>query len=133
MPWANRKNGRFAGSVSLNFPVPSVIAEAIGAGSIFIGAHSQDSSGYPDCRIEYLRAFDKVLGLGTKRGVEKGLRLRFPLINMDKAGIIKLGASLGVPLGSTWSCYKGGKRPCGECDSCILRARGFAAAGLKDM
>jgi 7-cyano-7-deazaguanine synthase len=112
--------------------VAASYAEAIGASAIFIGAHTEDSSGYPDCRPDYLRAFDKVVRLGTKRGLEKGLRLEFPLIKKDKAGIIKLARSLGVPLQHTWSCYQGGRRPCGECDSCVLRAKGFKEAGLKD-
>ncbi len=107
-------------------------AEAIGAEAIFIGAHVDDSSGYPDCRADYLEAFDKVVRLGTKRGLEKRLRLQFPLVGKNKSRIIRLGASLGVPLRFTWSCYKGGRTPCGRCDSCILRAKGFREAGLED-
>lgn len=107
-------------------------AEAIGAGTIFIGAHSEDSSGYPDCRTEYLEAFDRVLKIGTKRGLENRLKLEFPLIKMGKGGIIKLGRRLGVPFRWTWSCYKGGSVPCGKCDSCILREKGFNDAGMSD-
>lgn len=107
-------------------------AETIGASAIFIGAHTGDSSGYPDCRPDYLRAFDKAIGLGTKRGIEKKLHLEFPLIKKDKSGIIKLGNRLGVPFRYTWSCYQGLKSPCGRCDSCVLRAKGFKEAGLKD-
>jgi 7-cyano-7-deazaguanine synthase len=107
-------------------------AEASGAEAVFIGAHSGDSSGYPDCRRGYLEAFDRVIKAGTKAGLEGSLALRFPLIDMDKGRIIKLGASLGVPFGLTWSCYEGGERPCERCDSCILRAKGFAAASMKD-
>ncbi|MCM8760686.1 MAG: 7-cyano-7-deazaguanine synthase QueC [Candidatus Omnitrophica bacterium] len=107
-------------------------AEAIGAYAIFIGAHFQDSSGYPDCRIEFLKAKDKAIRLGTKRGLENKLRLEFPLIRKNKSQIIRLGAKLGVPFGYTWSCYSGGRYPCGRCDSCILRAKGFDEAGLKD-
>lgn len=105
-------------------------AEAIGAADIFIGAHYEDSSGYPDCRREYLEAFSKVIQLGTKAGGENRLRLNFPLIDKSKKDIISLGAGLNVPFRHTWSCYKGGPKPCGECDSCILRARGFKAAGI---
>lgn len=112
--------------------IAASFAEAVGARAIFIGAHSEDSSGYPDCRKEYLEAFDKVVRLGTKAGLEKRLSLRFPLIGKDKAGIIKLGLSLGVPFQHTRSCYKEGRRPCMKCDSCILRQRGFKRAGIKD-
>jgi len=107
-------------------------AEAIGAGDIFIGAHAEDSSGYPDCRAGYLKAFDKVIRAGTKAGLEGRLRLRFPLVGKSKAGIIKLGRALGVPFALTRSCYNGGRKPCGRCDSCILRAKGFKEAGIGD-
>jgi len=107
-------------------------AEAIGAKKIFIGAHSEDSSGYPDCRIEYLRAFDKALKLGTKSGIEKRLNLEYPLIDKKKSEIIKMGRSLDVPFQHTWSCYSGEKMPCMRCDSCILRAKGFREAGFND-
>jgi 7-cyano-7-deazaguanine synthase len=108
------------------------MAEAIGARAIFIGAHSEDSSGYPDCRIGYLKAFDNVIRLGTKAGREKKLGLKFPLIRLGKSGIIELGKKLRVPFKLTWSCYEGGKRPCGKCDSCVLRAKGFKEAGVID-
>ena len=107
-------------------------AEAIGARRIFIGAHVQDSSGYPDCRAGYLKAFDRALRLGTKAGLGKRLRLEFPLIKKTKKDIVLLGKKLGVPFRFTWSCYKGGAKACGRCDSCILRARGFRQAGLED-
>lgn len=107
-------------------------AEVTGADVIFIGAHVDDASGYPDCREAYLKAFDRVLRTGTKRGAEKKLSLKFPLIGKDKSGIIRLGALLGVPFEDTWSCYMGGVVPCGRCDSCILRAKGFREAGLED-
>lgn len=108
-------------------------AEAIGAGSIFIGAHTQDYSGYPDCRPEFYRAFKQVILTGTKAGVEKkGIKIRTPLISKTKAGIIRLAKRLGVPVGLTWSCYRGGRFPCGRCDSCHYRAKGFKAAGIKD-
>lgn len=107
-------------------------AETIGADSIFIGAHFEDSSGYPDCRKRYLEAMDRAIKAGTKRGIEKGLSLKFPLIDMKKKEIILLGDSLGVPFKHTWSCYEGAQAPCGKCDSCILREKGFREAGLKD-
>lgn len=110
----------------------SSFAEAIGAEAIFIGAHYEDSSGYPDCRKEYLKSFRKVLNLGTKAGIENKLTLEFPLIDKSKKDIIKIGEELGVPFELTWSCYKGGARPCMRCDSCVLRAKGFKEAGLKD-
>jgi 7-cyano-7-deazaguanine synthase len=112
--------------------VASSLAEAIGARAIFIGAHYEDSSGYPDCRKDYLNAFRKVMKLGTKAGRDNALTLEFPLINKGKSGIIRMGKRLGVPFELTWSCYNGGRRPCGRCDSCILRAKGFKEAGIKD-
>ncbi len=110
----------------------SSMAEAIGARAIFIGAHSEDSSGYPDCRIGYLKAYNSVIKLGTKAGQENKLELKFPLIGLGKSGIIELGKKLGVPFHLTWSCYKGGRLPCGKCDSCVLRAKGFMEAGVVD-
>lgn len=108
-------------------------AEANRARSIFIGAHAQDYSGYPDCRPQFYLAFNKVSACGTRAGVEKRLiRINTPLIRKNKAGIINLGSSLGVPFNLTWSCYRGGKRPCGRCDSCYFRAKGFKEAGIKD-
>ena len=112
--------------------IAASFAEAIGADAIFIGAHFEDSSGYPDCRKEYLDVFNKVMRLGTERGLKGRLKIEFPLIKMSKSRIIKLGHSLKVPFEFTWSCYAGGKRPCMKCDSCILRAKGFKEAGLKD-
>lgn len=112
--------------------IAASFAEGLGASSIFIGAHSEDSSGYPDCRKEYLKAFGKVISLGTKLGIKGKLGLEFPLIDKTKKEIIKLGNRLGVPFQHTWSCYTGGKRPCGRCDSCILRAKGFKEAGMED-
>ena len=108
-------------------------AEAIGASAIFIGAHAQDYSGYPDCRPGFFRAFSKVALCGTKAGIEnKKIKVETPLLNMKKSQIIKLGDKLGVPFGLTWSCYRGGKFPCGTCDSCYYRARGFKQAGIPD-
>jgi len=110
----------------------SSLAETIGARAIFIGAHYEDSSGYPDCRKDYLKAFRKVMKLGTKAGINDALALKFPLISNGKSGIIRKGKRLGVPFELTWSCYKGEKAPCRRCDSCILRAKGFKEAGIKD-
>lgn len=98
-------------------------AEAIGAGSIFIGANAIDFSGYPDCRPSFYKAFQKVVREGTKK---RKIEIKTPLINMTKARIVALGIKLKAPLELTWSCYKGGKRPCGVCDSCRLRAKGFS-------
>ncbi len=108
-------------------------AEAIKAEAIFIGAHSQDYSGYPDCRAEFYQAFTKVIAKGTKAGAEKKkIEIKTPLIYKNKAQIIKLGFKLGVPFNLTWSCYAGGKKPCGKCDSCYYRAKGFREAGMKE-
>ncbi|MFA5362398.1 MAG: 7-cyano-7-deazaguanine synthase QueC [Candidatus Omnitrophota bacterium] len=108
-------------------------AEAIGARSVFIGAHAQDYSGYPDCRPEFYRAFRKAAAAGTKAGVEnRAIAIETPLIHKTKAQIINCGRTLGVPFGLTWSCYRGGKKPCGKCDSCCYRAKGFKEAGLID-
>lgn len=110
-------------------------AEVLGAVDIFIGANAVDYSGYPDCRPEYIEAFQRLANLATKRGVERGdLRVHAPLIAMSKADIIRTGLGLGVDYALTQSCYDPGLdgRPCGTCDSCRLRARGFAALGLTD-
>ena len=112
--------------------IASSFAEAIGAKAVFIGAHFEDSSGYPDCRKGYLEAFDKVVRLGTRAGLGNRLALKFPLIDKSKKDIVKLGKDLGVPFGLTWSCYRGGAVPCARCDSCILRAKGFKEAGIDD-
>ncbi len=105
------------------------VAESIGVNRIFIGANAIDYSGYPDCRPGYLTAIERALKLGT---TNKKLRIIAPLIKKTKAEIIKLAVKLGVPLKYTWSCYAGGKTPCGVCDSCKLRQKGFAAAGIDD-
>jgi 7-cyano-7-deazaguanine synthase len=117
-------------SIFLSFAAS--FAEAIGAHTIFIGVHFEDSSGYPDCRREYLKLFDKVIKIGTKAGIKNRLKLEFPLVDKTKREIIKMGDRLGVPFELTWSCYKGGRRPCNRCDSCILRAKGFREAKVKD-
>lgn len=105
-------------------------AEAVNAQAIFIGAHSEDYSGYPDCREKYFEAFDKVKNLGTKTG--RKIKILRPIVYKNKSDIIKIGLKLGVPYGLTWSCYEGGKRPCSKCESCYYRAQGFKNLGLKD-
>jgi len=108
-------------------------AEVIEADRIFIGANAVDYSGYPDCRPEFIKAFENAANLATKRGVEgKKITIDAPLINLSKAEIIKLGISLKVPYNLTWSCYRGGEKACGKCDSCILRLKGFMEAGYED-
>jgi len=108
-------------------------AEALGADAVFIGAHSVDYSGYPDCRPEFLDAFRQVSNLGTRRGVEgKPIRIEAPLIRMGKREIIERGRELKVPFELTWSCYLGGKKACGKCDSCTIRLKAFAEAGMED-
>jgi 7-cyano-7-deazaguanine synthase len=104
-------------------------AEVLGAEKIYIGAVEQDSSGYPDCRPEYYRAFNAVIKAGTKEG---RIEIVTPLIAMRKAEIVKLGLELGAPLDLTWSCYSREDRGCGVCDSCVLRLRAFQAAGVAD-
>lgn len=104
-------------------------AEAIGAEKIFIGANCLDFSGYPDCRPDYFKAYEKLISQGTKVG---RIKIEAPLLKKTKAEIIRIGTSIGVPYNLTWSCYMGGKRPCGECDSCVLRAKGFGEAGIPD-
>lgn len=108
-------------------------AEAAGAVVIFIGANAVDYSGYPDCRPDFFNAFSVALKKGMKAGVEgHAIGIETPLLHLTKAEIIRLGIDLGVPYGKTWSCYNGVKRPCGVCDSCRLRAKGFKEAGVVD-
>ena len=111
-------------------------AEVLETGDIFIGVNARDYSGYPDCRAEYLRAFQAMSNLATRGAVEgtQKVTIHAPLIDMTKAEIIALGTELGVDYGLTRSCYDPDQagRACGECDSCILRLKGFAEAGLDD-
>ena len=109
-------------------------AEVIGADDIFLGINAIDYSGYPDCRPEYLAAYEQMANLATKAAVQDGRHFHFhaPLLSMDKAEIIRTGTALGVPYELTWSCYEGGELACGTCDSCLLRLNGFARAGLQD-
>jgi 7-cyano-7-deazaguanine synthase len=110
--------------------------EVLGAEDIFLGVNALDYSGYPDCRPEYVAAFERMASLATKAGVEGRLKptIHTPLIHLTKAEIIRKGAALGVDFALTWSCYDptAGGHPCGSCDSCILREKGFAEAGLPD-
>ena len=109
------------------------IAEARDADAVCIGVNALDYSGYPDCRPEFIDAFRRVASVGQKRGVEgTPIGIRTPLIDMTKAEIVRLGTKLGAPLGLSWSCYAGEQHPCGECEACVLRARGFAEAGVDD-
>ena len=109
--------------------------EVLGASDIFIGVNAVDYSGYPDCRPEFIAAFEKMANLATKAGVEQGnFRVHVPLIELSKADIIRLGSRLGVDYGQTVSCYQATAEglACGRCDSCRLRREGFRAAGIPD-
>ena len=105
-------------------------AEAIGAGAIYIGAVAEDSSGYPDCRPEYYRVFQELIRVGTRPETE--IEIVTPVIGMKKNEIIRQGIRLGAPLHLTWSCYQNEELACGSCDSCLLRLRAFAEAGVPD-
>ena len=111
-------------------------AEVLGAQDIFLGVNALDYSGYPDCRPEFVEAFERLANLATKAGVEGASRFRVhtPLIALSKAQIVLRAWELGVDFSLTWSCYEPGAdgRPCGACDSCLLRAKGFAEARLQD-
>ncbi len=111
-------------------------AEVLEASDIFIGVNAIDYSGYPDCRPEFIAAFEQMANLATKAAVEgrTDLRIHTPLANLNKAAIVKLGIEVGVDFALTHSCYDPGAngRPCGECDSCVLRRRGFEEAGVRD-
>jgi len=104
--------------------------EVIGARAIFVGAVWEDSSGYPDCRPEFYRAFEEVVRLGTRP--ETSLHIVTPVISMAKAEIVRQGLALGVPFAKTWSCYQAEEAACGACESCRLRLRGFREAGATD-
>lgn len=112
------------------------LAEVVEAANIFIGVNALDYSGYPDCRPEYIQAFERMANLATRAGVEGRTRLtiRTPLISLTKAAIIRLGTSLGVDYAATTSCYDpgAGGEACGRCDACQLRLKGFSEAGLED-
>jgi 7-cyano-7-deazaguanine synthase len=108
-------------------------AESIDAEDIFIGVTSSDYSGYPDCRPKYIKAYQDMANLATKKAISgKIIKINTPLINKSKDEIINLGFKLKVPFEKTWSCYKGGKKACGRCDSCLLRLKGFKKLKAKD-
>ncbi len=110
------------------------LAEVIGAETIVAGMNQLDYSGYPDCRAEYLTAFEHLANLATKAGVEgtANFRIWAPLLDMSKEQIIRTGLALGVDYARTWSCYTGGDQPCGSCDSCQLRSAAFKLVGVDD-
>ncbi len=107
-------------------------AEAIGAEEIYIGVNAVDYSGYVDCRPAFIKKFQELIKVATVAGSKGGIKIKTPLMKMTKAGIIELGEKLGVDWSMTWSCYSGKNLACGECDSCRLRLKGFAEAGIKD-
>jgi 7-cyano-7-deazaguanine synthase len=117
--------------IFLSFAVS--FAEAIGSRAVFIGANAIYYSGYPDCRPEFFTSYQKMLAKGSKTGVEgKAIKIYTPLVHKTKAQIIKMGLKLKVPYHLTWSCYQGGRKPCGKCDSCLLRQKGFDAIKVED-
>jgi 7-cyano-7-deazaguanine synthase len=105
-------------------------AEVLNAKAVFIGAVFEDATGYPDCRPEFFKAFEKMIGLGTKP--ETKIKLETPVIHLSKSEIIKKGIELGAPIHLTWSCYQNEDEACGVCDSCAFRLRGFQQAGIED-
>lgn len=108
-------------------------AEVVGADEIHLGVNAMDYSGYPDCRPEYIAAYQEVANLATKQGVEgAGPELVTPLIDLTKAGIVEAGLKADAPLHLTWSCYRGEGDACGTCESCVLRLKGFEDAGSTD-
>ena len=108
-------------------------AESINADSIFIGVNSVDYSGYPDCRPEYISAYQEMANLAIKKGIEgKPIQIKTPLISLTKSEIINIGLKLNVPFKDTWSCYRGTNKACGGCDSCLLRLKGFMESNVKD-
>ena len=127
----------FGGSaLTADIDVPKDRADRDIASDIAIGVNAIDYSGYPDCRPEFISAFERLANLATKAGAQDGARFRVhtPLQELSKAGIVRLAVELGVPVGRTLSCYDPSSEgvPCGHCDSCILRRRGFAEAGIRD-
>ena len=127
---------------SIFLSLAASLAETQGAQAIYFGANALDYSGYPDCRPEFIQAFEEMMTKGTKVGAIHGLplqakmkppiRIVAPLLRLSKKQIVQLGQQLGVPFEWTWSCYEGKNTPCGECDSCVLRAKGFREAGIED-
>ncbi len=110
--------------------IASAIAEKHGAKALYIGVVEEDSSGYPDCRANYIKQMQKAINLGTKE--ETSLEIKMPLVALKKSEIVEKSLELGVPLEHTWSCYKEEEKACGVCDSCRLRLKGFTEAGKRD-
>lgn len=109
------------------------LADSIGAEAVVMGPNAIDYSGYPDCRPQFYRALEKAVAAGVRRSASgRKIRMLTPLIRLSKKEIIELAVRLAAPLGHSWSCYAGGAAPCGRCDSCKLRAKGFAEAGIAD-
>jgi len=141
--------GRSAGEIGTGIPITYVPArntiflsfalawaEVLESSHIFIGVNALDYSGYPDCRPEFIEAYERMANLATKAGVEGRTRLKIhtPLLHLSKAAIVKLGQLLGLPFGLTFSCYdpQPGGAPCGQCDACLLRRKGFEEAAIED-
>lgn len=108
------------------------LLDTLQADAIIAGPNAVDFSGYPDCTPAFYQAAAEALNRGTRQGVTKGIEVLAPLMHLSKADIVRLAAQLQVPFELTWSCYAGGDKPCGKCDSCKLRAKGFLDAGVKD-
>lgn len=118
---------------SIFLSLAASLAETRGAEAIFFGANALDYSGYPDCRPAFIETFEELIARGTKVGTQgERIRVKAPLLKLSKAEIVRWAQELGVPFEWTWSCYEGKEFPCGECDSCILRAKGFREAGIED-
>ncbi|MBN2165897.1 MAG: 7-cyano-7-deazaguanine synthase QueC [Marinilabiliaceae bacterium] len=114
--------------------IAASLAEAVQARDIFIGVSQVDYSGYVDCRELFIKSMESAIHMGTVMGAEKGMpiRIQAPFINKNKSEEIKIGMEIGADLSDTWSCYNGGERPCGTCDSCLLRKKAFLEAGYDD-
>ena len=138
----NRDEGQMGSDIPVTYvPARNIImlsvaaglCESVDADKIYIGANSVDYSGYPDCRPEFFEEYERMINIGTKAGVEgHPIRIMTPIQHATKADIVRLGKKLGAPLHLTCSCYEGGEKACGKCDSCQLRLKGFEEAGYKD-
>jgi len=121
------------GRNTMMLAITQSIAEGINADEIYCGFNAVDFSGYPDCRPIFVEAWNHLAHYATKRGYENNpIVLRAPIVNLGKASVVRRGLDLGAPLGLTWSCYAGGKNPCGTCDSCIIRWNAFQENGIDD-
>ncbi|MFA6709718.1 MAG: 7-cyano-7-deazaguanine synthase QueC [Candidatus Methanomethylophilaceae archaeon] len=138
----NRDESKMGADIPITYvPARNIIMLSVAVGlcestdsdRIFIGANSVDYSGYPDCRPEFFSAYEKMIKVGTKAGVEgRPIKIETPILKASKADIVRLGKKLKAPLHLTWSCYEGGEKACGKCDSCQLRLKGFHEAGFED-